>query len=178
VIGTDKIRGVIENACGIFKTSLGSNPVSSEQLTNFFKCTFQYLLKKSDTQAKQRLARELDLEWQTIFPDLVLDQTTQEDINALMRDFHSNTDSPTTVLHLNKPHFIDDFTHSFQSPMQIKLDNYLLPTATNSRTAAQSHLYLDDIATSKQISSNNIGSGNSTQYSSNNLSTLNRSEIY
>jgi hypothetical protein len=98
-------------------------------------------------------------------------------MNTLMRDFH-NSESPTTVLHLNKPQFIDDFTHSFQSPMQIKLDNYLLP-ATNSRTAAQTHLYLDDLATKQQqISSNNIGSGNSTQYSSNNLSTLNRSEIY
>jgi hypothetical protein len=52
VIGSDKIRGVIENACGIFKTSLGSNPVSSEQLSNFFKCTFQYLLQKSDSQAR------------------------------------------------------------------------------------------------------------------------------
>lgn len=98
-----------------------------------------------------------------------------------MRDLHNNSDSPTTVLHIGKPPFIDDFAHSLQSPQQITLDPYLPPH--NSRTAAQSHLFLDDLAgTSKQhqliSSNNNLGSGSSTQYSSNNLSTLNRSEIY
>jgi hypothetical protein len=95
-----------------------------------------------------------------------------------MRDLQNN-DSPTTVLHIGKPQFIDDFAHSLESPQQIKLDPYL--PSNNSRTAAQSHLFMDDFAGSKQqlmSSNNNMGSGSSTQYSSNNLSTLNRSEIY
>ena len=75
----------------------------------------------------------MDLEWQTIFPDLVLDHATQEDVNALIRDFHGN-DSPTTVLHIAKPQYIDDFAHSFQSPQQVKLDPYL--QVSNSRAAA------------------------------------------
>jgi hypothetical protein len=99
-----------------------------------------------------------------------------------MKEFHNN-DSPSTVLHIGKPQLIDDFSHSFLSPQQVKLDPYL-PTS-NSRTAAQSKLFLDGFAggfggdTKQQLmSSNNMASGSSTQYSSNNLSTLNRSEIY
>jgi hypothetical protein len=73
-MGSDKIRRVVEKACSIFKQSLGTHPANRAQMKTFFMSTFDYLSSQLEEKyAISRLARELDLEWQSIAAELLLD---------------------------------------------------------------------------------------------------------
>jgi hypothetical protein len=73
-MGSDIIRRVVEKACSIFKQSLGTHPANRAQMKTFFMSTFDYLSSQLEEKyAISRLARELDLEWQSIAADLLLD---------------------------------------------------------------------------------------------------------
>ena len=73
-LGSEKVRRVVEKACSIFKQSLGTHPANREQMKTFFMSTFDYLSSLLEERyAISRLARELDLEWQSVAAELILD---------------------------------------------------------------------------------------------------------
>ena len=128
----EKIRQCIEKSCQIFKMSLGSRPLSSDQLKRFFQSTFDFLSSNvRDSYAKDRLAREIDLEWQSIMNDVDVDQQGLDEVTRLVQSF-AKPDSST----LTSSNYKDE---SQQNNVSVITDKYYQQYRGNAKVTSTAY---------------------------------------
>lgn len=82
----DKIRGIIEKSCTVFKMSMCHNGVAGlENVKRFFQTTHDYLRSKvGEAYAANKLGREIDLEWQSMMTEIGLKSEEVDQVNKML----------------------------------------------------------------------------------------------
>lgn len=81
----DKIRSIIEKACIVFKHSMCNSTTQVETVKRFFQTTHDFLREKVGEQyAKNKLGREIDLEWQSLMAEIGLKGDEVDEISRML----------------------------------------------------------------------------------------------